>query len=178
MNILKCLVFAHDVLPCYGTFVRGLSSGALLYGKGTRHQSQRKKKKGISTPPKYAALNTSDTAEWADLPIIIIKATYNNTLLYLTDHLGTTAKWNSAGIEGFKNCKRGTNYAGQVAGEGLAKAAVELGVNRVRIKLKGMGPGRNDAVKGLTLGGIEIVSVTDITPVPFNGPKAKKARRI
>ncbi|XP_002165471.2 small ribosomal subunit protein uS11 [Hydra vulgaris] len=122
-------------------------------------------------------LVTKPETEFSDLPIVIVKATYNNTLCYLTDHKGITATWTSAGIEGFKNSKRGTNYAGKVAAESLAKKANDLGVNKVRLKVRGMGPGRMDAVKALA-SILDVVSITDTTPIPHNGPRPKKQRRL
>jgi len=146
-------------------------------GDNSQKSASAKKPKKIN-PLLASNLKTSVGVEFPELPIVIVKATYNNTLVYLTDHNGIMATWTSAGIEGFKNAKRGTNYAGKIAGEALAKRAEGLGVNRVRVKVKGMGPGRLEAVKGLVTAGLDIVSVTDITPVPHNGPKPKKQRRL
>jgi len=159
------------LLPKNCLFTTPASLGVRLPPK----DADKKKKKN---PLVVAELKNDTTTEFHELPIVLIKATFNNTLVYLTDHKGTMATWTSAGIEGFNNAKRGTNYAGKVAGESMAKRATNLGVNRIRLKLKGMGPGRQDAVKGLIASGMDIVSITDVTPTPHNGPKPKKQRRL
>lgn len=150
----------------------------IMMGKRFPPKESEKKKAQPKVPQVTAELKSSPSVQFPELPIILVKATYNNTLVYLTDHKGIMATWTSAGIEGFKNAKRGTNYAGKIAGEALAKRAEDLGVSRVRVKVKGMGPGRLEAVKGLVAGGLDIVSVTDVTPIPHNGPKPKKQRRL
>ena len=177
MSILKYCAFARSILPCQMNLTRSLSVCGLLFGKRLPPKESNKKEKP-KIPEKVPIFKTSSTAEFPELPIVIVKATYNNTLVYLTDHLGTMATWTSAGIEGFKNAKRGTNYAGKIAGEAMAKRAENLGISKVRVKVKGMGPGRLEAVKGLVLGGMDIISVTDVTPIPHNGPKPKKQRRL
>jgi len=153
-----------------------ISTGNLTNGIRLPPKEADKKKKKI--PQVVADLKNDAETEFHQLPIVLVKSTYNNTLIYLTDHNGTMATWTSAGIDGFKNAKRGTNYAGKVAAESLAQRASNLGVNRIRLKLKGMGPGRQEAVKGLIASGMDIVSLTDVTPIPHNGPKPKKQRRL
>ena len=140
--------------------------------------NNKNKTKEFKVPQKTAELNTSPTAEFNEIPIVHVKLTQNNTLVYLSDHLGTIKTWTSAGLQGFKNSRRGTNYAGKVAAEEIAKRALEYGVTNVRVKLKGLGPGRRDSVVGLSEGGLNIVSLTDVTPTPHNGPKPRKARRL
>ena len=152
---------------------RGLVTSSML--SKTREPPKVKVQK---KPKEVAELRSGPDLTFDQLPVVIVKATYNNTLVYLTDHNGLTSTWTSAGIEGFKNAKRGTNYAGQTAGHALAEKAASLGVDRVRVKVKGMGPGRQSCVKGLVTGGLDIVSITDITPMPHNGPRPKKQRRL
>jgi len=123
-------------------------------------------------------LKQGPTVQYHELPIMFVNANYNNTMFTITDHKGQVAAQTSAGMEGFKGAKRGTNYAGQMAATAAAKKAKALGVGTLRVKMKGMGPGRNSSIKGLMAGGIEIVSITDVTPVPHNGCKPPKQRRI
>lgn len=92
--------------------------------------------------------------------------------------MGSTLGWKSAGSEGFKNARRGTNFAGQQAAIATAKKAIDLGIKKVRVKVKGLGPGRKASVKGLELGGLNVSSVTDVTPVPHNGCRPRKVRRL
>ena len=115
---------------------------------------------------------------YEELPIIHVNATYNNTILTITDHAGNTLGWKSAGSEGFKNARRGTNFAGQQAAIAAAKRALDLGITQVRVKVKGLGPGRKSSVKGLELGGLNVFSITDVTPVPHNGCRPRKVRRL
>lgn len=115
---------------------------------------------------------------YEELPIIHINATYNNTVVTITDHAGSTLGWKSAGGEGFKNARRGTNFAGQQAAIAAAKKAIDLGIKHVRVKIKGLGPGRKASVKGLELGGLNVFSVTDVTPIPHNGCRPRKVRRL
>ncbi|XP_078042720.1 mitochondrial ribosomal protein S11 [Augochlora pura] len=113
-----------------------------------------------------------------DLPIINVKATPNNTILTLTDSKGLVQAIHSAGIEGFKNAKKGTNIAGQQAANTFGLKTVRAGTKTVRLTLQGIGPGRMAAIKGLELAGITIISITDTTRVSWNPPRPKKQRRI
>ncbi|XP_053175596.1 28S ribosomal protein S11, mitochondrial isoform X1 [Scomber japonicus] len=112
-----------------------------------------------------------------ELPILHIKATYNNTHVQLTDSAGQSMIRTSCGAEGFKNIKKSTPIAAQTAGLSAATKATAKGVTFVRVVVKGLGPGRLSAIKGLTMGGLEVVSITDCTPVPHNGCRPRKARR-
>ncbi|XP_054900976.1 28S ribosomal protein S11, mitochondrial [Poeciliopsis prolifica] len=116
--------------------------------------------------------------KFEELPIIYIKATYNNTHIQLTDSAGQSLVRTSCGTEGFKNSKKSTPVAAQTAGIAAAAKAVVKGVTFVRVVVKGLGPGRLSAIKGLTMGGLQVVSITDNTPVPHNGCRPRKARRI
>ncbi|KAM7423665.1 hypothetical protein PAMA_000157 [Pampus argenteus] len=119
-----------------------------------------------------------DGKKFEELPIIHIKATYNNTHIQLTDSAGLSMARTSCGMEGFKNSKKSTPIAAQIAGSSAAAKATLKGVKFVRIVIKGLGPGRLSAIKGLTMGGLQVVSITDDTPVPHNGCRPRKARRI
>ncbi|XP_072321207.1 small ribosomal subunit protein uS11m [Eucyclogobius newberryi] len=118
-----------------------------------------------------------DGKKFEDLPIAHIKATYNNTHIQLTDSAGAPLVRTSCGTEGFKNIKKSTPVAAQTAAISAATKATAKGVSYVRVVVKGIGPGRQSAIKGLTMGGLEVVSITDNTPVPHNGCRPRKARR-
>nr|XP_019935371.1 PREDICTED: 28S ribosomal protein S11, mitochondrial [Paralichthys olivaceus] len=115
--------------------------------------------------------------KFEELPIVHIKATYNNTHIQLTDSAGQSMVRTSCGTEGFKNIKKSTPIAAQTAGISAASKATTKGVTFVRVVVQGLGPGRLSAIKGLTMGGLEVVSITDNTPVPHNGCRPRKARR-
>ncbi|KAJ8247504.1 hypothetical protein GJAV_G00247150 [Gymnothorax javanicus] len=116
--------------------------------------------------------------KYEELPIAHIKATYNNTHVQVTDDKGQYMVRTSCGTEGFRNAKKGTPIAAQTAAIAAAVKAQAKGVTFVRVLVKGLGPGRQSAIKGLTMGGLEIVSITDNTPVPHNGCRPRKARRM
>ncbi|XP_041790400.1 28S ribosomal protein S11, mitochondrial [Chelmon rostratus] len=120
---------------------------------------------------------TWDGKKFEELPIAHIKATYNNTHVQLTDGAGQSMVRTSCGTEGFRNVKKSTPVAAQAAGISAAAKAKTKGVTFVRVVLKGLGPGRQSAMKGLTMGGLKVVSITDNTPVPHNGCRPRKARR-
>ncbi|XP_061621455.1 28S ribosomal protein S11, mitochondrial [Phyllopteryx taeniolatus] len=116
--------------------------------------------------------------KFEELPILHIKATYNNTHIQLTDCEGQSLVRTSCGTEGFKNIKKSTPVAAQTAAISAAAKATAKGVTFVRVVVKGLGPGRLSAIKGLSMGGLEVVSITDNTPVPHNGCRPRKARRM
>ncbi|KAI3377646.1 hypothetical protein L3Q82_008805 [Scortum barcoo] len=118
-----------------------------------------------------------DGKKFEELPVAHIKATYNNTHIQLTDSAGQSMVRTSCGTEGFKNIKKSTPIAAQTAGISAAAKATAKGVKFVRVVVKGIGPGRQAAIKGITMGGLEVVSITDNTPVPHNGCRPRKARR-
>ncbi|XP_040055527.1 small ribosomal subunit protein uS11m [Gasterosteus aculeatus] len=115
--------------------------------------------------------------KFEELPIAHVKATYNNTHIQLTESTGQSMVRTSCGTEGFKNIKKSTPIAAQTAGISAAAKATAKGVKFVRVVVKGLGPGRLSAIKGLTMGGLEVISITDNTPVPHNGCRPRKARR-
>ncbi|KAB5558966.1 hypothetical protein PHYPO_G00023300 [Pangasianodon hypophthalmus] len=116
--------------------------------------------------------------KFEELPIVHIKATYNNTHIQVTDSEGQSLARTSCGTEGFRNVKKSTPIAAQTTGISAAAKAQAKGVTFARVLVKGLGPGRLSAIKGLTMGGLEIVSITDNTPVPHNGCRPRKARRM
>jgi small subunit ribosomal protein S11 len=107
-----------------------------------------------------------------------IQATFNNTIVTITDHNGNVLTWASAGSLGFKGSRKGTPYAAQVAAEAAAKKAMELGVRQVDVHVKGPGAGRESAIRALQAAGLDIVLIKDVTPVPHNGCRPPKRRRV
>ncbi|XP_016960390.1 30S ribosomal protein S11 [Drosophila biarmipes] len=113
-----------------------------------------------------------------ELPICNIRVSPNNTIISVTDHKGVLRLIRSCGIEGFKNTRKGTNIAAQATAVTISGKAIELGWKTVRVKVRGLGPGRMSAIKGLQMGGLNIVSITDNTPVSFNPPRPRKQRSL
>ncbi|OHA90470.1 MAG: 30S ribosomal protein S11 [Candidatus Zambryskibacteria bacterium RIFCSPHIGHO2_12_FULL_48_10] len=112
-----------------------------------------------------------------DSGILCVESTYNNTKLVLTDNKGNTLAWSSSGNLGFKGAKKGTPFAAAKVGEALAVKAGDMGVKEVRVVVKGVGSGRESAIRGFISKGINLVAIRDMTPVPHNGPKPPKPRR-
>lgn len=107
-----------------------------------------------------------------------IKATFNNVIITLTDSYGNTIGWASSGKMGFKGSKKNTPFAAQVAAEAVAKTAYDMGLRKVDVFVKGPGSGREAAVRSLQTAGLEILSIKDITPIPHNGCRPPKRRRV
>ncbi|MCR4438899.1 MAG: 30S ribosomal protein S11 [bacterium] len=107
-----------------------------------------------------------------------IKATFNNTIVTLTDSYGNVISWASAGRIGFKGSRKSTPFAAQLAAEAAAKEALELGLRRVEVMLKGPGAGREAAVRSLQAAGLQVVAIKDVTPIPHNGCRPPKRRRV
>jgi small subunit ribosomal protein S11 len=109
---------------------------------------------------------------------VFIKATFNNVQVTLTDMYGNTIAWSSAGKNGFKGSRKNTPYAAQVAAEAAGKEAYELGLRKVEVFIKGPGAGREAAVRSLQTAGLEVTMIKDITPIPHNGCRPPKRRRV
>ena len=107
-----------------------------------------------------------------------IKATFNNVLVTLADIYGNTISWSSAGKNGFKGSRKNTPYAAQISAEAAAKEAFDLGLRKVDVLVKGPGAGREAAIRALNTAGLEIMSIKDITPIPHNGCRPPKKRRV
>ncbi len=107
-----------------------------------------------------------------------IKSTFNNTIITITDPNGDVITWTSAGTVGFKGSRKSTPYAAQLAARQAARQAMDLGVRDVDIFIKGPGPGREAAVRALQGAGIRVTSISDVTPVPHNGCRPPKKRRV
>ena len=106
-----------------------------------------------------------------------IHSTFNNTIVTITDSTGNAIAWSSAGALGFKGSKKSTPFAAQMASEACAKVAIESGMMRVEVSVKGPGPGREAAIRSLQVAGLEITSIKDVTPVPHNGCRPPKRPR-
>ena len=107
-----------------------------------------------------------------------VKATFNNVLITITDSYGNTISWSSSGKMGFKGSRKNTPYAAQVAAAQAAKEAYDLGLRRVDVFVKGPGSGREGAVRALANAGLEILTIRDVTPIPHNGCRPPKRRRV
>ncbi len=107
-----------------------------------------------------------------------IQATFNNTLITITDNSGNVIAWGSAGAQGFKGSRKGTPYAAQIAADNAAKKAMGFGMRQINIYVKGPGAGRESAIRALQSAGLEIGLIKDVTPVPHNGTKPPKRRRV
>jgi small subunit ribosomal protein S11 len=114
----------------------------------------------------------------AESGVLHVQSTYNNTKLIVTDKKGNVLVWSSSGHMGFKGAKKGTPFAAAKVGEELAVKAQALGVKEIDVVVKGVGSGRESAIRGFVSKGIVLNSIIDETPVPHNGPKPKKPRRV
>jgi len=110
--------------------------------------------------------------------IVHVMATFNNTLVTITDQNGNVIGWSSSGKMGFKGSRKGTAYAAQVVSQDACRQAMAHGLNEVEVRLKGPGSGRESAVRALQALGIEVSTIKDVTPVPHNGCRPPKARRV
>ena len=107
-----------------------------------------------------------------------VQSTFNNTIITITDHLGNSICWSSAGTSGFKGARKGTPFAAQLAAKDVATKAREAGVRYVDVRVTGPGAGRESAIRSLQTAGIEIKSIKDVTPIPHNGCRVRKKRRV
>jgi small subunit ribosomal protein S11 len=110
--------------------------------------------------------------------IVHVTATFNNTLVTITDSKGNALVWGSAGKSGFKGSKKSTSFAATVAAENCAREALNLGVRRVHVRVQGPGAGRESAIQALATAGLHIMSIKDVTPIPHNGCRPPKKRRV
>ena len=107
-----------------------------------------------------------------------IKSTFNNTHITLTDKSGNVLLWEKAGTSGFKGSRKSTAYAATLAAEKAAQAAIAIGLSSVDVEVKGPGSGRESAIRALAVGGLQITSIKDVTPLPHNGCRPPKRRRV
>jgi small subunit ribosomal protein S11 len=109
---------------------------------------------------------------------VYITATFNNTLVTITDEGGNTICWGSSGMAGFKGARKSTPYAATTAVEAVARKAMAVGLREVEVYIKGPGAGRDAALRGLKAAGLGITLIADVTPIPHNGVRPKKKRRV
>ncbi|MBL8060228.1 MAG: 30S ribosomal protein S11 [Chthonomonas sp.] len=110
--------------------------------------------------------------------VAYVQSTFNNTIVTITDPQGSVLCWGSAGNVGFKGSRKGTPYAATMAAEAAAKKALEHGMRKIEVKITGPGGGRETAMRSLAANGLEITSITDVTPLPHNGCRPPKKRRV
>ena len=107
-----------------------------------------------------------------------ISSTFNNVIIALTNNVGQVISWSSAGKSGFRGSKKNTPYAAQVAAEDAAKAALDAGLRKVKVYVKGPGAGRESAIRTISQAGIEVTEIVDVTPMPHNGCRPKGRRKV
>ncbi len=110
--------------------------------------------------------------------VVHIQSTFNNTIVTITDPNGNVISWSTAGMNGFKGSRKSTPFAAQLASQNAAKKAMEHGLRNVEVFVKGPGPGRESALKSLQATGLTVTMIKDVTPIPHNGCKPKKRRRV
>ena len=129
--------------------------------QSTREKTKKKKKRSIDP-----------------LGVVHIKATFNNTHVTITDKRGNVIAWSTAGSSGFKGSRKNTAYAATIAAEKLGQEAVQMGLRTVDVLVKGPGAGRESAIRALAVAGLEVTSIRDVTPLPHNGCRPPKRRRV
>jgi len=110
--------------------------------------------------------------------VVHIQSTFNNTIITITDTAGNVVAWSSSGVQGFKGSRKSTPFAAQLASEDAAKKAMEHGMKNIEVYIKGPGPGRESALRSLQATGFNISIIRDVTPVPHNGCRPPKRRRV
>ena len=110
--------------------------------------------------------------------VVHIQSTFNNTIITVTDPAGNIVSWSSAGVQGFKGSRKSTPFAAQLAAEDAAKKAMEHGMKNVEVYVKGPGSGRESAVRALQAAGFTVMMIKDVTPIPHNGCRPPKRRRV
>ncbi|MBW2564916.1 MAG: 30S ribosomal protein S11 [Deltaproteobacteria bacterium] len=110
--------------------------------------------------------------------IVHIQSTFNNTIVTITDPAGNVVAWSSAGVQGFKGSRKSTPFAAQLAAEDAAKKAMEHGMKNVEVYVKGPGAGRESALRSLQSAGFNVILIKDVTPIPHNGCRPPKRRRV
>lgn len=143
-------------------------------------ESVKKKLEQVQTDKKSKKKKIRKKKEKKHAPVgkAFIKATYNNTIVTLTDPEGNVIGWASAGVAGFKGPKKSTSYAGQIITKIAVQKAREAGLEEVSVFVKGVGTGREAAVRALNSSGLNVTEIRDITPIPHNGCRARKPRRV
>ncbi len=131
-----------------------------------------------AAPGKAAPARKKKARKEIGFGVAHVQSTFNNTIITITDHLGNSICWSSAGTSGFKGARKGTPFAAQLAAKDVATKAREAGVRYVDVRVTGPGAGRESAIRSLQTAGIEIKSIKDVTPIPHNGCRVRKKRRV
>lgn len=131
-----------------------------------------KTEKQIKQSKKKSTLKVSENGK------VYVSATFNNTLVTITNEKGDTVAWSSAGAAGFKGTRKSTPFAATTAVEAVARKAINAGIKTVEVYVKGPGSGRDAALRAIKSAGLSISAIADITPMPHNGPRAQKKRRV
>jgi small subunit ribosomal protein S11 len=132
----------------------------------------------LNTEVQKPVVRKKKTRKNVPVGIAYVHATFNNTIVTITDPSGAVIAWSSSGANGFKGSRKSTPFAAQVAGESAARKAKEVGVRSVTVFVKGPGSGRESALRALHQAGLNITLIKDTTPVPHNGCRARKSRRV
>lgn len=135
-------------------------------------------KAGGETPTEVKSVVSKTAKKKVISGVLHIDATFNNTKVLFSDKIGNTLFWSSAGSLGFRGAKKGTPFAASKVGDLIGSKAIQMGVKDADVVVLGVGSGREPAIRAFMAHGIEITSIQDATPVPHNGPKAKKPRRV
>ena len=146
--------------------------------KENKDTKESKEAKEAGSKPKLAARVSKKKKVVPENGIAHIHATFNNTIVSITDTSGNVIAWSSAGAQGFKGSRKSTPFAAQVAAEKAANKAVDLGVKKLEVHVKGPGSGRESAIRSLSAVGMEITVIRDKTPIPHNGCRPRKRRRV
>ncbi|MBI4051252.1 MAG: 30S ribosomal protein S11 [Elusimicrobia bacterium] len=135
---------------------------------------------GSAQPPKPAPRGGARKKSWRTVTFgkVHIQSSFNNTIVTVTDEKGDALAWASAGASGFKGTKKGTPFAAQMAASSVGRKAMELGIKQVAVFVNGPGPGRETAIRALQSVGLHIISIKDVTPLPHNGCRPPKLRRV
>ena len=161
------------MIPCH------VSRVTCHYQMGKKRIIEKEEKTGQEVSANKAKPSeTKPAAHKAVRGMAFIQATYNNTIITLTDEKGNTISWSSAGSLGFAGAKKATPYAAARVAEVVVEKAKKSGLHAVAVRVSGVGSGRDSAVRALANQGLEIISIKDVTPLPHNGPRAKKVRRV
>jgi small subunit ribosomal protein S11 len=131
-----------------------------------------------TTKPKTKVKSKKKVRKEIGYGVAHIQSTFNNTIITITDHQGATVCWTSAGTAGFKGARKGTPFAAQLAAKEASNRARDFGVRYVDVRIKGPGAGRESAIRALQSAGIEIRSIKDVTPIPHNGCRVCRRRRV
>jgi small subunit ribosomal protein S11 len=132
----------------------------------------------MANPPKKGARTKRAKKHVEAEGVAHIKATFNNTLVTITDTQGNVVTWATSGKAGFKGSKKSTPFAATVAAEQAGREAVQLGMKRVHVRVQGPGSGRESAIQALAAAGLQVKSIRDVTPIPHNGCRPPKKRRV